>query len=216
MMKDSTIVAAITLMGVVITAFVTWVIAQRQIIAKNVTEERAKWRGKIRAQALEAQDAIVFGNESRARRLKSEFRALLNPLDCHDQAILGCMTVNGSRRERERRMEEFAKRISLLLKHDWERAKLEAGFFLWRWILEPKRVPFESLNRGGNVFCACKGLRFRDKFKLRRASFPSIVAAVVVVGIVVCLWKNIPRVPTEDHGTQVPMGVDTSAVRQSR
>ena len=37
--------------------------------------------------------------------------------------------MDESRQERQERTEEFAGRISLLLKHDWERAKLEAGFF---------------------------------------------------------------------------------------
>ncbi len=116
-MKVSIVVAVITLVGVALTAFVTWLIAQRQILAKHVTAERAKWRKNVRAQALEVHDAILCGDGEKIGRLRSEFRALLNPFDCQDQAILKCMTVDGSREEVT---EEFAGRISLLLKHDWD------------------------------------------------------------------------------------------------
>ena len=134
------VVAIIALAGIIFTAIVTWFIAQRQIIIKNVTEERAKWRDRIRKQALKAYDAILCGDNRKCLRFQSEFRALLNPLDCYDNMILCCMTAEGTYEDRQQRAKAFSEQISLLLKHDWERAKLESGFFLRRWMIEAKRT----------------------------------------------------------------------------
>ena len=202
-MQESIILAVITLMGVAITAFVTWLIAQRQISAKHVTAERAKWRDKIRTQALEAHDAILGGDAAKVGRLQSEFRALLNPFDCHDQAILDCMTVDKSCQEREKRADEFARRISLLLKHDWERAKLEAGFFLCRWVLDAKRLPLKWADgESSSERCACKGC---EKYKIRTLrALVLAIAVVVAVGILACFWCVSPD---EGATTRVPADV---------
>ena len=135
------VLAVIPVVAVAVTAVVTWLIAQRQITAKYVTGERAKWRETIRKQALVAHDAILREDTTTIGRLQSKFRALLNPFDQHDRAILDCLTVGLSRQDPEKQANEFARRISLLLKHDWERAKLESGFFLCRWTLDARRLP---------------------------------------------------------------------------
>ena len=83
--------AILTLVGVALTAFVTWHIAQRRILMENVTAERAKWRNRVRAQALEVHDAISGRNVAKIQRLHAEFTALLNPFDCHDREILRCI-----------------------------------------------------------------------------------------------------------------------------
>ena len=182
-MQESIILAFIMLVGVAITACVTWLIAQRQIMARHVTAERAKWRNKIRTQALEVHDAILGGDAAKVRRLQSEFRALLNPFDCHDQAILACMTVNKSGQERENRADQFARQISLLLKHDWERAKLEAGFFLCRWVLEAKRLPLKWAD--GKNSCEHCTLKYFEKYKIRTLRV-LVLAIAVAVGILAC------------------------------
>lgn len=145
-MDGSTIVVAIiAVAGVIFTAFVTWFIAQRQIMTKYVTEERAKWRDRIRKQALKAYDAILCGDNKKCLRFQSEFRALLNPLDRDDQMILCCMNAEGKYEDRQQKAKAFSEQISLLLKHDWERAKLEAGFFLRRWMIEAKRTSWSDI-----------------------------------------------------------------------
>lgn len=182
------VVAAFTFLGAALTAFVTWLIAQRQILAKHVTAERAEWRKNVRARALEVHDSILCGDDDKIRRLRSEFRALLNPFDCQDQAILNCMTLNGSR---EQLAEEFAERISLLLKHDWERAKLEAGFFLFRWTKEPRRLPL-NWRDSGSLCISCRKLRWCEKNRIKWSGILILfIAAVVVAGILFCLWKGI-------------------------
>lgn len=189
---ESIFLTAITFFGVVTTALVTWLIAQRRIVAEHVTAERAKWRKNIRRQALLVHDAILSGDAVAVGRLQSEFRALLNPFDCHDQAILRCMTVEtNSSPEQQKRVDEFATRISLLLKHDWERAKLEAGFFLRRWLLDAKRQLFKGADRESFERCTGKGLQWREKYEFRTLPAPIVFLAIVAVGavmILACLW----------------------------
>ena len=156
-MPSPILTATITVLGVIATAFVTWLIAQRQITAKHVTAERAKWRKRIRRQSLKAHDAIVWGNTQKIFRLQNEFRALLNPSDCKDRKILCYMSAEGSYSQRQARAKQFSEQIALLLKHDWERAKLEAGFFVFRWILEARRKCWNGENESDSRKCvSCK------------------------------------------------------------
>jgi len=62
----------VTLIGIALTAFVTWSIAQRRIVVENVTAERTKWRKSVRARALKVHDAILSGSEVRTFRLQQE------------------------------------------------------------------------------------------------------------------------------------------------
>ena len=81
----------VALAAAAVSALVTWLIAQRRIAVENVTAERAKWRGEIRTLALQAHDAILHGKRAVVRRLKNEFRTLLNPFNAEDRKILKCM-----------------------------------------------------------------------------------------------------------------------------
>ena len=192
MQESLIILAAITLMGVLITAWVTWLIAQRQILAQHVTAERAKWRENVRAQALEVHDAILCGDAKKIGRLQSEFRALLNPLDCQDKAILDCITANGSCQKREEGAKEFAKRISLLLKHDWERAKLEAGFFMGGWVREPRRLPLNCCDGGDSVNCVGKKLRWLKRNRIKWSGVLALaLSGVLILGILTCIWEVV-------------------------
>ena len=116
---------------IVITALVTWHIASKRFLVENVTEERRKWREKVRETALHVHDAIVANDKAKIRRLNNEFRARLNPTDPDDIEIIKCIARSDDDTEEDRldRAEKFARRIALLLKHDWERAKREARIF---------------------------------------------------------------------------------------
>ena len=119
----------------VIAALVSAVVAiwttQRRISIENITTERQKWRTKIREIALSIHDALIKRDEELINRLRAELRGLLNPEDEEDNAILTCVYLP-EKEEELARAEEFAQRIALLLKHDWERAKLEAGSMVMR------------------------------------------------------------------------------------
>ena len=151
-MSDTTIALVAVVIGA-ISAFVTLIIAEKRIGAEHVTAERAKWREKIREKALEVHDALLLSTPSNDKllRLRMEFGALLNPNDCyHDQGILNCIDVCGPDECRSQRAKEFGKRIALLLKHDWQRAKLEAGFSPWRLLVRAKRRPYECAVENDN------------------------------------------------------------------
>lgn len=193
--------AIITLIGVVATALVTWSIAQRRIVVEQVTAERKRWRNKIRAKASKVHNAILADSRKRTLRLRGEFRALLNPYDNDDKSILKCIEAGGSDECRRRRAEEFEERISYLLKHDWDRAKLEAGFFLFRWTLKVNRRRLEVdavqniENREGQSVCRQVGGNrcFREEWedwweKYSIRCWPSAalgLAFVAVIAIVI-------------------------------
>ena len=70
--------------GACITAFFTLRNNERNIRTKNITEERAKWREKIRELNTEASKA---GNERDFKRFQHEFRVRLNPRDQPFQGV---------------------------------------------------------------------------------------------------------------------------------
>lgn len=182
-------------------ALVTWLIAQRRIAVENVTAERAKWRGKIRTLALQAHDAIVHGKRADVRRLKNEFRTLLNPFNAEDRKILKCMTADGPRKNRERRAKAFAKRISLLLKHDWERAKLEAGILPSQWILEAERLELDWDKGEKGKRRLEEGLQWREKYSVRWKRILVTVGVFAALGIMVCGLQNRFGVPMGENVT---------------
>lgn len=206
-MQNPILLAVITLVGVTLTAFVTWLIAQRQTWMQHVTAERAKWRENIRAQALEVHNAIMCGNTEKLGRLQNEFRVLLDPFDCHDQAILDSMVMDESRQEQQERTDEFAGRISLLLKHDWERAKLEAGFFLYGWVAEPRRLPWNEGDASRARDVCSRGLRWCKKYKIRWTRVLVLLLAIgaIAVGTFICVCNDSLSTLTDQRGaTEAP------------
>ncbi|WP_298281624.1 hypothetical protein [Acidocella sp.] len=108
-----------------ITSFVTIRINDRQIQIDNITKERAKWRDKIRAMLVETHKAWETADIQKIKELKSTFAVYLNPFDTEDEGILTALEKLINDRE-DPAILEFYIRISLLLKHDWERAKFES------------------------------------------------------------------------------------------
>lgn len=143
----STVIAAIVA-GLV----AAWTV-QRKIGIENITQDRRLWRVKIREKSLTTHDAIIARDKESLDKLRVEFRAILNPEDEEDSAIISCISLSEEGKELER-AEEFAERIALLLKHDWERVKLEAGPLVMRvkvvrdWIdkiaYKPARAKYEQ------------------------------------------------------------------------
>jgi hypothetical protein len=93
---------------------------------ENITKERAKWRDSIRQKALNVQKAAASRNNVWLEELHLELTLLLNPFDADDRAILEVIRLLKSSPD-DAHITEFGDRISLLLKHDWDRAKREAG-----------------------------------------------------------------------------------------
>ncbi len=209
--------ALIALAVGVLGGFVTWTVAERRIAAEHVTAERAKWRKKVRRKALEVHDTLLLETpaEPQLFRLRMEFGALLNPHDREDRGILNCIEAgdpDGCPRDRAR---EFGDRIALLLKHDWQRVKLEAGFFLWRWMLRARRCPYQcqadgtrdrtgrteartSEPRAGHGLRACldEWRSWRRDYEIRCGLLAAVGAVAVGAGLLwfgACSWA--PMVP---------------------
>ena len=167
----------------VITAAVTWSVAQRQITAQHVLTERQKWREEIRAKALLVHDAILCGNSEKLSRLKAELMARLNPLDDEDRDLLACVTRDSGP---QAKAEEFAERVALLLKHDWDRAKLEASAHRWVWDKGVKRVPWKRWKcvTDRSEGAQCEGAQWWNGVKAWFVRARWIGRILVVVGFV--------------------------------
>lgn len=120
-----------TVIAAIVAAAVAFWTAQRKISIENITQDRRTWREKIRNNALSVHDALISRDEKSLNKHRAEFAALLNPNDIDDREIINCIKLPVEGRENEC-ADEFSERIALLLKHDWERVKLEAGPFFMR------------------------------------------------------------------------------------
>ena len=155
--------------GGLVSAILSWATAQKRIITENITQERAQWRATIRRKAIDVHDAIIDGDANRIARLRCEFRTLLNPCDTEDDKIIEAMEPLVAK-NCQRPMDvadEFAKRVSWLLKHDWERAKLETTNTVFRlkgihkipgaFLYTPSRPAFSKESDSAEPTVLCKG-----------------------------------------------------------
>ena len=117
-------------------------VANRKIEIENITQERAKWREKIRENAEKTSKAILNRDGAKLLILRSRFRLMLNPDDKKNRKIIQCFgkalaeleelkvnsgtNVSNSTSKFIELEVEFTKHVAALLKHDWERAKNEA------------------------------------------------------------------------------------------
>lgn len=142
-----------TVIAAIVAGLVAAWTAQRKIGIENITQDRRSWREKVRGKSLAVHDAIMSRDKKLLDKLRVEFRGILNPEDEDDVAIISCISLPEEGKELER-AEECAERIALLLKHDWERVKLEAGPLVMRvkvvrdWIgkitYKPARAKYEQ------------------------------------------------------------------------
>jgi hypothetical protein len=116
--------------------------SERQIAIENITKERTKWRERIRekAVALHASASVSPADTARLKELHVEVALLLNPDDDEDIEIIKCIKALTS--GEFSKAEEITNRLSLLLKHDWQRAKWEAKPVWWRSPCEPVRIKY--------------------------------------------------------------------------
>ena len=142
--------------GGIISALITWRIAERRIEIENITQQRATWRDNIRKKSIEVTSAVRKADKDKLNELYTEFAHLLNPYDLEDVAILDLLSKFKKIEQCDNdSLTEFIERVALLLKHDWERAKREAKFWgevkpcvkclvnwiwKWIWVKEPDRT----------------------------------------------------------------------------
>jgi hypothetical protein len=152
--SSTTLTAAIAagsaIIGGIIVAAASLRTSTRTIKIENITKERAKWRDKVRKRSLAVHRNAVKGDVLALEEHHLEFSLILNPLDPMDRAILALIRQLKTTPD-ESHLTEFADRISLLLKHDWQRAKWEAED---DWLLldsdaepKPERTTYEQFKR---------------------------------------------------------------------
>lgn len=93
--------------------------------SKNVSEERIKWRERVRYLTK-----IIVSNEdiSRKKIAVLELETRFNPCDTFDQELINFARYV-SESECKFRKDVFVRLVSIYLKYDWERCKLDAYFF---------------------------------------------------------------------------------------
>lgn len=117
------------LVGGLVASAITLLIAGKRIMIENVTTERKNWRKDIRIITSDIVKELVKKepDENVIIELRCRLRCKLNPYDTKDILIIECVDV-WPLDCRAKMAERFAVLVSLLLKHDWERAKMEATF----------------------------------------------------------------------------------------
>ncbi len=141
---DFTAFLSSSVVGGLVAGFVALRSGERQIQIENVTQERAKWREKIRVKSAEVHQAAVENNLTKINQAHLEFSLSLNPFDQEDNDILAAIVALKNHGTLEEKMSEFSGRVALLLKHDWERAKHEAKPWFFR-CHPPKRTTYAEL-----------------------------------------------------------------------
>ncbi len=137
-MNDSTLITAIiTAVGGFISAYFILKNNDKSNQLKYITEERTKWRDKIRklsvafitSELYENGSELVYPNKQKLIKIREQVAVRLNPKDTEDDYILclmDCYIENNCDFDKD----EIRKRLSVafasLLKHDWERVKNEA------------------------------------------------------------------------------------------
>ena len=126
------IVLGSSVFAALVTAFFTRKSHEETVALKYITEERAKWREKIKETMTALNEAVnspqLNGERlTKTRKASTYLKLSLNPDPKHklDNEILECIKklCDAPSYERFSTLEE---KVSILLKHDWERAKREA------------------------------------------------------------------------------------------
>lgn len=133
--------------GALCAAFGAFFISERKINIENVTQERKQWRADVRILSAEVCDALLSEDAELPIKLRTKFSVLLNPHDPEDVGIINNIALT-EESQRAALIADFAERVALLLKHDWERAKHESSLLQWIIWQEPSRARFEDYQRG--------------------------------------------------------------------
>lgn len=132
----------------VVAALVSGLVAlrnnERKIVIENITHERTKWRDKIREKNIQINEAHQNKEVTKIEIVGAELRLLLNPVDPLDRDILSEIPILKNSESTPQDMERFSIKLSLLLKHDWQRAKQETKDAFYKKHKSVKRVTYEE------------------------------------------------------------------------
>ena len=174
----------LTFVGGLIAGFITMLIAERRIQMKNVTQERAKWRKQICEKSADVFSALISRNRSKLNQLRYELTILLNPFDREDKAILQDISLAKVGKE-ETQARNFSKRIALLLKDDWERAKLETHWY--GFLCEnPRRINFVDYQQDPTGT-----IQHRERESNCQCFLLMILLSVITIGIIIFTLSKV-------------------------
>jgi hypothetical protein len=139
-MDFSTILSSGVVAGLV-AGLTTLRTTERKIAIENITQQRQLWRNNVREKCIEAVESFSKNDTPRILKLYIEFQLILNPQDVNDKSILDTLWDMQSKNADSEIVVELSEKLSLLLKHDWERAKLEAKP-IWFCGGKPERISY--------------------------------------------------------------------------
>jgi len=137
-----TILSSGVLAGLV-AGLVTIRTSERKIAIENITQQRQLWREKIRDIAQRINSSYQLNQQKELIALYVEIQLLLNPEDINDNSILDTLWEIISSEEKDHLNIIFSEKLSLLLKHDWERAKKEAKP-IWYLFSTTERISYKN------------------------------------------------------------------------
>lgn len=142
-MEPLSIFLSSSVIAALVAALVSLRTNERNIHIENVTQERAKWRNSMRSLADSIIQSAQEDNSTRIGVHCSQLALNVNPFDKEDISLIRAAEKLATSDDKAAQIREFTERMSLLLKHDWERAKREAR----PWLLkgnEIRRVPYKE------------------------------------------------------------------------
>jgi len=140
---DLTTILSSGVVAGLVAGLVTLRTTERKIAIENITQQRKLWRDKVREKSLEVAKGYKNNDASKLKELYGEFQLILNPEDDNDKSILDTLWQMQNEHKEKDLIIEFTEKLALLLKHDWERAKLEAKP-VWHFWGKPKRIPYNQ------------------------------------------------------------------------
>lgn len=117
--------------------------SERRLQIENITKERAKWRKAMRDLADAIIKSATAKDSSQVHSLSGQLSLNLNPFDDEDTQLIRVARSLEGKDDISESIQEFVDRMSILLKHDWDRAKREAKPWFFRGS-EPRRVPYNE------------------------------------------------------------------------
>lgn len=140
---DLTTILSSGVVAGLVAGLVTLRTTERKIAIENITQQRKLWRDKVREKSLEVAKGYKNNDASKLKELYGEFQLILNPEDDNDKSILDTLWQMQNEHKEKDLIIEFTEKLALLLKHDWERAKLEAKP-VWHFWGKPKRIDYNE------------------------------------------------------------------------
>ncbi|MED4780947.1 hypothetical protein [Brevibacillus choshinensis] len=174
-LQTLTIVLGSSVVGGLLTSIFTKLNSDKANTLKHITEERKSWRETIRKIS---EEIIKLSSKEQATIVLANMITRLNPDDEEDQKIIDQLKVLISDPTNEDVKYEVLNRISWLLKHDWERAKLEAKPWLRLYHLIPLSLFGLIITYFSLSFTAFSSYEF-IYFLIERSLIASLAATII-------------------------------------